>query len=78
MQLSGLMGMATYTSDQEQIQMEFAKLFAFYKKVKALYFSNYDYFKELSMGMSDDYLIAIKEGSTLVRIGSKIFGNRNY
>ncbi|MFZ4741631.1 MAG: YggS family pyridoxal phosphate-dependent enzyme, partial [Bacteroidales bacterium] len=42
------------------------------------FFSNQDYFKEISMGMSDDYKIAINEGSTMIRIGSSIFGERNY
>jgi pyridoxal phosphate enzyme (YggS family) len=75
--LSGLMGMATFTDNQEQIRREFQSLATFYRSLKETYFSTNNAFKELSMGMSDDYPIAIEEGSTLVRIGTKIFGERN-
>lgn len=74
----GLMGMATYTSDQEQIRSEFASLSDLFQRLKANNFQYADYFKEISMGMSGDYPIAIEEGSTLVRVGSAIFGSRNY
>ncbi len=74
--IRGLMGMATYTNDQRQIQSEFAGLSAFFKEIRQEYFSGDPDFKELSMGMSDDYRIAITEGSTLIRIGTKIFGER--
>ena len=70
----GLMGMATFTDDQRKIDQEFNKLKVFYKKVKR---SNTE-INVLSMGMSDDYPIAILNGSTMVRIGSSIFGKRNY
>ena len=70
----GLMGMATFTDDQRKIDQEFNKLKIFYKKVKR---SNTE-INVLSMGMSDDYPIAILNGSTMVRIGSSIFGKRNY
>ena len=70
----GLMGMATFTDDQRKIDQEFNKLKIFYKKVKR---SNTE-INVLSMGMSDDYPIAIRNGSTMVRIGSSIFGKRNY
>jgi len=73
---SGLMGMATFTDDEKQIRKEFKSLGSFFRKLKKDYFSASDDFKELSMGMSDDYPIAIEEGSTLIRVGSKIFGNR--
>jgi pyridoxal phosphate enzyme (YggS family) len=73
---AGLMGMATFTSDTEQICSEFRQLAALFRQLKKSYFSEYDDFKELSMGMSDDYLLAVKAGSTMVRIGSKIFGSR--
>lgn len=70
----GLMGMATFTDDQKKIDQEFNKLKIFYKKVNR---SNSE-INVLSMGMSDDYPIAIRNGSTMVRIGSSIFGKRNY
>ena len=73
---SGLMGMATFTDDETQIRDEFKLLSSFFQKLKKDYFSESADFKELSMGMSDDYPIAIEEGSTLIRVGSKIFGNR--
>ena len=76
--IAGLMGMATNTDDENIIQQEFHSLEAFFQEIKDSYFSNQPAFKEISMGMSDDYPIAIAEGSTLVRIGSKIFGQRNY
>ena len=68
------MGMATFTDDQRKIDQEFNKLKIFYKKVNR---SNSE-INVLSMGMSDDYPIAIRNGSTMVRIGSSIFGKRNY
>ncbi|MCP4484609.1 MAG: YggS family pyridoxal phosphate-dependent enzyme [Flavobacteriaceae bacterium] len=70
----GLMGMATFTDDQRKIDQEFKKLKIFYKKVNK---SNSE-INVLSMGMSNDYPIAIRNGSTMVRIGSSIFGKRNY
>ena len=74
----GLMGMATYTDDLEQIRKEFRGLRAFFDKLKgAVNLPNVE-MKELSMGMSDDYRIAIEEGSTMIRVGSKIFGPRIY
>lgn len=76
--ISGVMGMATYTDDENQIRKEFAHLKKYFEKLKSEFFTaNFD-FKEISMGMSGDYLIAIMEGSTMVRIGSTIFGERNY
>ena len=76
--IAGLMGMATNTDDENIIQQVFHSWGAFFQEIKDSYFSNQPAFKEISMGMSDDYPIAIAEGSTLVRIGSKIFGQRNY
>jgi pyridoxal phosphate enzyme (YggS family) len=73
---SGLMGMATFTDDAEQIRSEFEQLASLFKQLKKTYFSENDDFKELSMGMSDDYPLAVESGSTMVRIGSKIFGSR--
>ena len=72
------MGMVTNTEDEAQIKREFSTLSAFFQEVKETYFREVSSFKEISMGMSDDYPIAIEEGSTLIRIGSRIFGARNY
>jgi len=77
-QISGVMGMATYTDDETQIHKEFACLKAYFDRLKSGYFADQPEFKEISMGMSGDYLIAIEEGSTMVRIGSTIFGERSY
>ncbi|MFA5850079.1 MAG: YggS family pyridoxal phosphate-dependent enzyme [Bacteroidales bacterium] len=74
--ICGLMGMASFIEDTTQIKTEFATLRTLFVKLKSLYFKDCDYFKEISMGMSGDYNLAIEEGSTIVRIGSKIFGNR--
>ncbi len=76
--ICGLMGMATFTSNQSQVRKEFRQLKSFFDRLKSRYFADNDYFRELSMGMSDDYAIAIEEGSTMVRIGTAIFGVRNY
>ncbi len=77
-EIAGLMGMATFTTNQEQVRGEFRFLKSLYNEVKAKYFAGKDTFHELSMGMSDDYEIAIEEGSTMIRIGTAIFGNREY
>ena len=76
-QICGLMGMATYTENREQIRTEFRSLKTLFDKAKSIYFDSEPSFCELSMGMSDDYQLAIEEGSTLVRVGSSIFGHRN-
>lgn len=70
----GLMGMATFTDNQEQLQEEFSSLANFFNKTQ----ENHPNLQTLSMGMSGDYELAIKNGSTMVRIGSSIFGVRNY
>ncbi len=75
--LCGVMGMATFTTDTEQIRDEFRHLKSIFDQLKDKYFKHTDSFKEISMGMSGDYLIAIEEGATIVRVGSKIFGARN-
>lgn len=72
----GVMGMATYTEDEKQIRKEFKTLVANFAYLKMAYFSANEEFKEISMGMTDDYKIAMSEGSTIVRIGSAIFGSR--
>ncbi len=74
----GVMGMATYSDDKNKITEEFRTLRQIFKKLKNEYFKAEDSFKEISMGMSGDYQIAMEEGSTMVRIGSAIFGARNY
>lgn len=74
----GLMGMATYTNDQEQIRAEFQFLKNIFDKIKSQFSLPNVEMQEISMGMSDDYSIAIEEGSTMIRVGSKIFGARNY
>ena len=76
--IRGVMGMATYTSDIEIVRSEFKLLYNIFHQLKSEYFNNYTYFSEISMGMSDDFHIAIEEGSTMVRIGSLIFGERVY
>ncbi|MBT7546209.1 MAG: YggS family pyridoxal phosphate-dependent enzyme, partial [Cryomorphaceae bacterium] len=70
----GLMAMATFTNDQDLIAEEFKEMKSLFKKMKTIN-SN---FKILSIGMSDDYKLAIKNGSNMIRVGSKIFGKRNY
>lgn len=74
----GLMGMATNTSDESKVTVEFQSLNQLYKKLKSEYFTEEGNFNILSMGMSQDYPIAIEQGSNMVRIGSSIFGSRNY
>ena len=76
--IRGIMGMASNTDDMEQVRREFSTLSNFFSQVKRDFFSDRENFSELSMGMSDDYPIAVEEGSTLVRVGSRIFGDRVY
>lgn len=73
-QVIGLMGMASNTEDRNHIREEYRNLSRFYSEQKVLH----PYLKVLSCGMSNDYLIAIEEGSNMVRIGSSIFGERQY
>lgn len=74
----GVMGMATNTDDEREIRNEFKKIVGMFAKLKAGVMSGNPMFNEISMGMSDDYKIAVAEGSTMVRIGSHIFGPRQY
>jgi pyridoxal phosphate enzyme (YggS family) len=74
----GLMGMATFTDNHQQVRKEFKSLKSLFDIVKSNYTAQDDHFSEISMGMSDDFQIAIEEGSTMVRIGSSIFGQRVY
>lgn len=76
--ICGMMGMATNTDSEEQIEREFRSLSRFFNEMRASFFAEEPSFCELSMGMSHDYPIAISAGSTLVRVGSKIFGERTY
>ena len=76
--ICGLMMMASFTDDTAQIRSEFRLAKHIYDEVKIKYFPHDSYFCELSMGMSHDYTIAIEEGATLVRVGTKIFGERVY
>jgi len=75
-EVAGVMGMATFTNDENQVRTEFRTLKTIFQKLKQEFFADKSSFKEISMGMSGDYQIAIEEGSTMVRIGSSIFGNR--
>ncbi len=74
--ICGLMGMATNTTDEQKIAAEFQGLQNLFLELKHTHFSDKPYFKELSMGMSSDYRIALKFGATLIRIGSMLFGER--
>ena len=74
--IAGVMGMATFTDDHSLVRNEFRLLKYIFDVFKRDYFSGSREFREISMGMSDDYTIAVEEGSTMVRIGSKIFGSR--
>lgn len=75
--IEGVMGMATFSDDAELVRGEFRNLKAIFQQLKTEFFNESDAFKHISMGMSGDYRIAIEEGSTMVRIGSSIFGSRN-
>jgi len=74
--ICGVMGMATFTKDEKLIGKEFRTLYGYFEMLKKTYFSEHPEFYEVSMGMTDDYLLAIEEGSTLIRVGSGIFGER--
>lgn len=74
--ICGVMGMATFTDDTEHVRTEFQKLRSIFNTLKKDYFLNNQGFREISMGMSGDWQLAIEEGSTMVRIGSSIFGTR--
>ncbi|MFO7880796.1 MAG: YggS family pyridoxal phosphate-dependent enzyme [Bacteroidota bacterium] len=76
-QLCGVMGMATFTEDMIQVRREFNNLKSIFDRLKKEYFSSDDKFCEISMGMSNDYPVAIEEGTTMLRLGSTIFGARN-
>ncbi|WP_192350565.1 YggS family pyridoxal phosphate-dependent enzyme [Algoriphagus sp. Y33] len=75
--IKGLMGMATFTENENQVRKEFRSLKALFEELKSLQLPSFAQLEEISMGMSGDYLIAQEEGSTMVRIGSAIFGGRS-
>jgi len=74
--IAGVMGMATFTDDVAVINREFSNLKTIFQNLKAEFFQGNDNFREISMGMSDDYQQAIENGSTMIRIGTTIFGSR--
>jgi PLP dependent protein len=74
----GLMAMATFTDDMEHVRREFKSLAKLFNQVKSEMFKNAPHFNTLSMGMSSDYRVAVEEGSTMIRVGSSIFGERFY
>lgn len=75
-QIAGVMGMATFTDDENQVRKEFRLLKSLFDEFKNLYFAEDSKFKEISMGMTGDYPLAIEEGSTMIRVGTLIFGER--
>ena len=77
MRIRGLMGMATFTDDADQVRGEFQTLRSLFDRVRTSVFADHDAFDQLSIGMSGDYRIALEEGSTMVRVGSAIFGPRD-
>ena len=76
LKISGLMGMATFTEDEKKVKNEFDQLKSLFDEFKDLHFKDDADFKEVSMGMTGDYPLAIESGSTIVRIGTLIFGSR--
>jgi len=76
--ITGLMGMATFTTNMKQVKHEFLRLTDFFSTCKSSWFKDDSAFREISMGMSGDYPMALEAGSTMVRVGSLIFGERNY
>jgi pyridoxal phosphate enzyme (YggS family) len=76
--IRGMMGMATFTDNSDVVRKEFKNLKCIFEEIKKDYFKEKPDFAILSMGMSDDYLIALEEGSNMIRVGSAIFGSRNY
>ena len=74
--ICGVMGMATFTDDTVQVRAEFRRLKRIFEDLKTTFFPKSPHFREISMGMSGDWRMAVEEGSTMVRIGSLIFGER--
>ncbi|NLL27463.1 MAG: YggS family pyridoxal phosphate-dependent enzyme [Bacteroidales bacterium] len=76
--ICGVMGMSTFSDDEDLVRKEYRTLKSIFENLKKNIFNDESYFCEISMGMSHDYNVAIEEGATIVRIGSKIFGERIY
>jgi PLP dependent protein len=76
--IRGVMGMATYSEDEKAIAREFRLLKSYFDRLKNNFFAGNDSFSEISMGMSGDYSIALRQGTTMIRLGTVIFGERNY
>ncbi len=76
-EISGVMGMASFVENKSQVRLEFTKLKSIFEDLKSNYFATTESFSTISMGMSGDYQIAIEEGSNMIRVGSSIFGARN-
>jgi pyridoxal phosphate enzyme (YggS family) len=74
--ITGIMGMATFTEDMTQVRKEFRQLKSIFELLKSRFFGGKDDFREISMGMSGDYKTALEEGSTMIRIGTLLFGER--
>lgn len=77
-EICGIMGMASFTDDTEQVRKEFREIKKLFEQCKSTHYSDVENFREISMGMSGDYPIAIEEGATMIRIGGGIFGKRYY
>ena len=76
--IQGVMGMASFTDNVSVVRKEFKELYEYFKQLQSTYFTTQASFTHISMGMSQDYAIAIEEGSTMVRLGTTIFGERIY
>jgi len=76
--ICGVMGIASFVDDLAMVRGEFKTLVRIFSELKSEFFADQDYFSEISMGMSSDYQIAIEEGATMVRIGTAVFGERDY
>lgn len=76
--IDGLMAMASFTDDKEQVRREFSTARALFEELKSTYFAEEEHFSRCSWGMSDDYPIAVECGSNMVRVGTRIFGSRGY
>lgn len=74
--LCGVMGMATFTDDMSQVRSEFRTLASVFREMREAHFSGVSHFREISMGMSGDWRVAVEEGSTMIRVGTIIFGER--
>ena len=76
--ITGVMGIATNTEDQDKLRQEFRQLRSYFEQLKETFFFANPDFKDISMGMTSDWPLALEEGSTMIRVGSGIFGSRNY